>query len=58
MTKDKGGLTMEKKTYVKPEMEVVELENDVILTSGEVVDDDKDGYGLIMNETGNYTVMC
>ena len=49
---------MEKKTYVKPEMEVVELENDVILTSGEVVDDDKDGYGAVMNSTGNYTVAC
>ncbi len=26
---------MEKKTYETPEMEVVELENDVILTSGD-----------------------
>ncbi len=26
---------MEKKTYEKPEMEVVELENNAILTSGE-----------------------
>ena len=39
---------MEKKIYAEPEMEIVELENDVILTSGE-------GYNEYYTPTQNST---
>ncbi len=45
---------MEKKTYEAPEMEVIELENDVILTSGESEVD----YSQWDNDTCNYTTPC
>ncbi len=45
---------MEKKTYETPEMEVIELENDVILTSGE--SEGYDWYNQGNNVTNHYDV--